>query len=97
MPEQANPLDRVSSLTVVKKRNLTVRNLQIYFSLEKWGNFSLFLIDLQLLGSEVGVEKKIIKNQSLNRKNPELIGNEAELRYQYSFDKKKCLNIVGKK
>ena len=28
--------------TVVKKRNLTVRKLQIYFSIEKWGNSFLY-------------------------------------------------------
>ncbi len=64
-----------------------------FFLAPLFNNFSLFLIDLQLLKSEVGVEKQIIKNQSLNRKQ---IGNEAELRYQYSFGKNNCLTITGK-
>ncbi len=27
----------------------------------------------------------------------DMIGNEAELRYQYSFGEKNCLTIIGKK
>ncbi len=37
-------LDNSLLYTVVKKRKLTVRKLQIYFSLDKWGNFCTIVL-----------------------------------------------------
>ncbi len=55
----------------------------------------LFLIDLQLLKPEVGVEKNNKKSVT-QPKNLKPIGNEAELQYQYSFGKKNRLTSAGK-
>ncbi len=38
-----------------------------------------------------------MKKSVTQPKNPKPIWNEAELRYQYSFGKKNCLTILGKK
>ena len=81
---------RCDTILKLQSSKLSVIN-HINFSI-LFNNSSLFLIDLQLLKSEVGVgKKKIIKNQSLNRK----ILNPLELKQNSSISTVLAKRIVS--